>query len=155
MSTERDRAVTLNTGHGRVEHRELTSSTMLNEHLDWPGVKQVCRLRRETLRQRVRSTEVAYAITSVGRDRADSQTLLDWWRGHWGIENKAHWVRDETFGEDRCRVRCGSAPQVLAAVRNLVINWLRAHKIDNLAAALRENAWNPQPLFAMLGKQNQ
>ena len=64
-------------------------------------------------------------------------------------------MRDETFSEDRRRVRSGSAPQVLAGVRNLVINWLRAHKIDNLAAALRENGWNPQPLFTMLGKQNQ
>ena len=155
MSAERDCAATLNKGHGRVEHRELTSSTMLNEHLDWPGVKQVCRLRRKTLRHGVWSTEVAYAITSVGRDRAGSRALLDWWRGHWGVENKTHWVRDEIFGEDRCRVRCGSAPQVLAGVRNLVINWLRACKTVNLAAALRENGWNPQPLFAMLGKQNQ
>ena len=155
MNEERDHAATLDKGHGRVEHRELTSSTMLNEHLDWPGVKQVCQLRRKTLRRGVWSTEVAYAITSVGRDRAGSRTLLDWWRGHWGIENKVHWVRDETFGEDRSRVRSGSPPQVLAGVRNLVINWLRAHKIDNLTAALRENGWNPQPLFTMLGKQNQ
>jgi hypothetical protein len=138
-----------------VEHRELTSSTMLNDYLDWPGVKQVCQLRRQTLRQGVWSTEVAYAITSAGRDRADVRLLLDWWRGHWGIENKVHWVRDETFGEDRSRVRSGSAPQVLAGVRNLVINWLRAHTTVNLAAALRDNGWNPQPLFAMLGKGNQ
>jgi hypothetical protein len=155
MSEERQHAATLNKGHGRVEHRELTSTTMLNEHLDWPGLKQVCRVRRQTLRQGAWTTEVQYAITSVARDRADSSTLLGWWRGHWGIENKVHWVRDETFGEDRCRVRCGSAPQVLAGVRNLVMNWFRSRKTVNLAAALRENAWNPQPLFAMLGKQNQ
>jgi hypothetical protein len=40
-------------------------------------------------------------------------------------------------------------------VRNLVINWLRSQKTINLAAALRKNGWNPQPLFATLGKQNQ
>jgi len=45
-----------------------------------------------------------------------------------------HWIRDKTFGEDRSRVKSGSAPQVLASVRNLEINWLCAHKIDNLAA---------------------
>jgi hypothetical protein len=43
----------------------------------------------------------------------------------------------------------------LAGVRNLVINWLRSRKVDNLAAALRENGWNPHPLIAMLGRQNQ
>jgi predicted transposase YbfD/YdcC len=155
LKEERDQATTLNKAHGRVEHRELTSSTMLNDHLDWPGVKQVCRLRRRTLRRGVWRSEVAYAITSVERNRAAPAALLHWWRGHWGIENKVHWVRDETFGEDRSRVRSASAAQVLAGVRNLVINWLRTRKVDNLAAALRENSWNPHPLFAMLGKQNQ
>ncbi len=91
---------------------------------------------------------------SVGREQADAHTLLKWWRGHWGIENKVHWVRDETFGEDRCRVRCGFAPQALAAFRNVTMNWLRSQKIVNLAAALRQNAWNPQPLFATLGRWN-
>ena len=125
---------------------------MLNDHLSWPGVKQVCRLKRTITRGGKTTTETQYAITSVERARAAAFILLMWWRGHWGIENKVHWVRDETFGEDRCRVRSGSAPQILAGVRNLVINWLRSHKTVNLAAALRENAWNPQRLFAMLGK---
>lgn len=59
------------------------------------------------------STEVYYAITSVIRDRADAKRLLRCWRGHWEIENKLHWVRNETFGEDRSRVRSRAAPQLL------------------------------------------
>ena len=47
----------------------------------------------------------------------------------------------------------GHAPQLLASLRNFVINWLRSQKIVNLAAALRENAWNSERLFTMLGKQ--
>ena len=145
----------LTKGHGRVERRELTSTTVLNEHLNWPGVKQVCRIVRTTGRKGETTQETQYAITSVGRDRADAAQLSQWWRAHWGIENKVHWVRDETFGEDRCRVRTGSAPHILAAVRNLLMNWLRSRGIDNIAEALRQNAWNPQPLFATLGKPNQ
>ncbi len=133
----------------------MTSTTILNDHLDWPGVKQVCRLERTTLRNGKTTREVAYAITSASRARADAARLLAWWRGHWGIENKEHWVRDETFGEDRSRVRSGSAPQILAGARNLVMNWLRARKIVNIAKALRENAWNPQRLFTTLGRKNQ
>ena len=125
---------------------------MLDEYLDWPGAKQVCQITRTITRKGETTTEVAYGITSVGRDRTNAETLLNWNRGHWGIENRLHWVRDETFGEDRSRVRSGSAPQVLAGVRNLVVNWLRSRKIDNIAEALRENGWNPQPLFAMLGR---
>ena len=111
---------------------------MLNDHLDWPGVKQVCQLERTTVRNGETTHEVAYAITSVSRTQADAARLLEWWRSHWGIENKEHWVRDETFGEDRSRVRSGSAPQVLAAVRNLVMNWMRTQNIGNIAKALAE-----------------
>lgn len=128
---------------------------MLNDHLRWPAVRQACRLERTTTRNGKTTREVAYAITSVSRDRADAARLLKWWRNHWGIENKEHWVRDETFGEDRSRVRTGAAPQIMAAVRNLVTNWLRARKTVNIAEALRENAWNPQRLFATLRKPNQ
>ena len=155
LEAERQSARTLNKGHGRVERRELTSTTMLNEHLDWPGVKQVCRLERTTVCDGQTARDVAYAITSVSRAQADAAGLLKWWRGHWGIENKEHWVRDETFGEDRSRVRSGAAPQILAGVRNLIMNWLRTHKVVNIAETLRENAWNPHRLFTMLGKQNE
>jgi len=153
VEADRQTASTFGKGHGRLERREFTSATILNEHLDWPGVKQVCKIVRTTTRQGVTTREVQYAITSVGRDRADASTLMAWWRGHWCIENKVHWLRDETFGEDRCRVRTGSAPQVLAGVRNLVINWLRSKKTVNIAKALRENAWNSPRLFAKLGKE--
>ncbi|HCS55082.1 MAG TPA: hypothetical protein DIW81_26450 [Planctomycetaceae bacterium] len=70
------------------------------------------------------------------------------------LKNTIDWVCDETFGEDRCRVRTGYAPQVLAAVRNSAINWLRSRKVTQIAAELRRNAWNSQRLFAMLGEPN-
>jgi hypothetical protein len=96
---------------------------------------------------------VQYAITSVPRSAADARQLLKWWRGHWGcIENGLHWVRDVTFGEDASRIRTNSAPQVLAAVRNAAISVLRTLKTDNIAAALREHAFQVDRLFAKLGR---
>ncbi len=154
MEEERDEATTLNKGHGRIEKRRLVTTTLLNEHLDWPGVKQVCQTTRTTTRKGVTTTEVAYGIASVGRDQANAAKLLSWQRDHWGIENKEHWVRDETFGEDRCRVRTGAAPQILAGIRNLAMNWLRSLNVDNIAQALRENAWQTNRLFAKLGRWN-
>src|SRR5260221_542740 len=58
-------------------------------------------------------------------------------RGHWGIENKLHWVRDVTYGEDGSRVRTGSAPQVMASLRNLTIAALRRNGWANIASGLR------------------
>ena len=48
--------------------------------------------------------ERAYAITSLPVERADAARLLSIWRGHWGIENRLHWVRDVVFGEDQSQV---------------------------------------------------
>lgn len=113
---------------------------MLNEYLDWPGVAQVCRVEAEVSQGDKASVEVSYAITSVPREQADAATLLRWHRGHWGIENRLHWVRDVTMGEDANRTRVGSGPQVLAAFRNAAISHLRAMGSTNIAASLRRNA---------------
>ena len=46
-------------------------------------------------------------------------------QGHWGIENRLHWVRDVTLDEDRSQVRTGQAPRVMATLRNTAISLLR------------------------------
>ena len=66
--------------------------------------------------------------------------MLGWTRGHWGIENRLHYVRDVTMGEDANRTRTGTGPQVLAALRNAVIGRLRLSGATNIAASLRRNA---------------
>ena len=71
-------------------------------------------------------------------------------RGHWGIENRLHWVRDVTFDEDRCQIRTGAAPQVMAALRNLVIGLFRLSGLRNIAAALRTHAWHAQRAIALV-----
>ena len=137
--------------HGdRVERRQLWASTALQGYLDWPGVQQVLRVERRCLRRGAWTREVRYAITSVGPE-VGAAALLGHVRGHWAIENRLHWVRDVTFGEDACRVRSGSAPQVLAALRNAVIALLRAAGWTNLAAAVRHHAWCPGAALAALG----
>ena len=57
-------------------------------------------------------------------------------------------------GEDASRIRNGSAPQIMAAIRNAVIGLLRSEKVLNIAATLRENAWNSHRLFTKLGRWN-
>ena len=123
---------------------------MLNGYLDWPGVAQVCRIESEVKAGDVETYEVSYAITSVPRGQADAATLLSWHRGHWGIENRLHWVRDVTMGEDANRTRAGSGPQVLAAFRNAAISHLRAWGSTNIAASLRRNAARVNDLLKVL-----
>lgn len=112
---------------------------------------QVCRHTRTTLRSGVETVEIEYGITSVPRTLADALQLLEWKRGHWGIENRSHYVRDVTLGEDACRICNGSAPRNMAACRNAVLNFLRAQDCRNVAAALRDFAYQPRKLLRMLG----
>jgi hypothetical protein len=121
----------------------LTSTLALNDYLDWPEVGQVFRVERTRMVGGVRTTEVVYGITSLTRERADAERLLDLVRAHWGIENRLHYVRDETLGEDRCRVRKGSAAEILAAVRNVAVYLLEGVGAASKAAATRRLAARP------------
>ena len=105
----------------------------------WPGLKTVCHVRREVWNRKPggHSIEDAYLISSLDLRRHDPQELLALNRGHWGIENQLHYVRDVTGGEDACRVRTGAAPQILAGVRNSVIALARQAGQSNIAAAFR------------------
>lgn len=137
--------------HGdRHEVRRLWASTALQGYLEWPGVQQVCKLERLTERKGKLSGEVRYAITSLGEEVGPEQ-LLRHVRGHWGIENRLHWVRDVTLGEDASQVRTGAAPQVMAALRNVVIGLLRQANWTNIAAGLRHNGWQTGAALQLLG----
>lgn len=115
----------------------------------WPHLAQVCRMERHRVVVGTggvvtkHTREVSYYITSQPPTCADARTLARQIRGHWGIENKSHWVRDATFGEDACQTRTGAAPQVRAACLNLVIALLRRTGATNIAAALRTYAARP------------
>ena len=90
-------------------------------------------------------------MSSLVPERATPSQPLEWVRGQWQIENRSHWVRDVTFDEDRSQVRCGSIPQVMAALRNTTIGLLRAAGYANIAAACRRFAAHPDLALALIG----
>jgi hypothetical protein len=144
-------ATTLDQGHGRCERRTLKATTALNAYLDWPGVAQVGQVESVVVKDGTTTTEVRSFLTSVPRSEANAGQLLEWVRGHWSIENRSHYVRDVTMGEDASRVRKGSGPQVMAAVRNATIGFLRLTGATNIAEAIRRNAYRVSELFTKLG----
>ena len=95
--------------------------------------------------------EVSYAVTSLPPTVAGADRLLRILREHWHIENRVHWVRDVTFDEDRCQIRTASAPQVMAALRNLTTTLVRWAGHSNVAAALRRHAAHLSEALALLG----
>lgn len=94
--------------------------------------------------------ERVYALTSLTVHQATAAELAERVRGQWAIENREHYVRDVTFGEDASRVRTGSAPRAMASLRNLAIGTLRMTGCGNIAEGLRRHgrdmARPPTPL---------
>ena len=112
-------------GHGnRHAIRRLWATEALRGYPDWPGHKQVMKVERWCRVKGKTTCQVRYAITSLGI-QTSADRLLQLVRGHWGIENCPHYVRDVTMGEDSSQIRSASAPQVMAAVRNPVLAILR------------------------------
>ena len=143
---------------GRLEERRLRASATLAGYVragGWVGAGLVIEVEATSCwpehPERPARHEVRYFLSSLPADTPPEQVLRAV-RRHWHIENRLHWPRDLTLGEDACQVRSGHAPQVLAGLRNVVVGLLHAQHCPNLAAALRANAWSgPAALLHLLG----
>jgi len=141
--------------HGsRYEERRLWASPALNGYLAdllaWPDIQQVLRLERISVEHGETTRQVRYLITSLPAS-VSPHRLLALARGHWAIENRLHYVRDVTCGEDASTIRSGSAPEVMAALRSTHLALLRLAGWRNIAEAHRHYAWSPGRALALLG----
>ena len=129
--------------HGRVETRTLKVLTTVRG-IGFPHARQVIQITRDRVAVATgqRSREIVYAVCSVAFEHAHPRTIAAWLRDHWSIENAVHWVRDVTFDEDRSTVRTGTAPQVMASIRNTALNLHRLAGADNIAEACRVTAFS-------------
>lgn len=144
--------VSRRTRRDRCEVRTLTVCGALADYLKdlgWVGARQVLRLQSAVTTKGQTTHMVRYFVTSLG-PRAAPYRLLRLVREHWHIENRLHYVRDVTLGEDASQIRSGAAPQVLAALRNAILGLLRQHGWTNIAEALRHFAWSPGAALRLL-----
>lgn len=135
---------------GRLERRVLTTSPRGVDQAKWPGLNRFLKLERVTTIAGETTRSVTYAITSLSADQADARTLLAMIRGRWAIES-LFWIKDAVMREDHCRIRTGRSAESMSILRNSAINFLRALKVPNFAAALRENALKVPHLLRKLG----
>lgn len=125
-------------GHGRIERRVVSRCSSLEQIPDWPGLQTLIRV--ESQRQLKKGgqprveTETRYFVSSL---RESAQALARRIRGYWGVENKVHYVRDVTQGEDASRIRMHQLPQLFAVARNFALNLYRSDGFQNMAQAER------------------
>ena len=145
-------ATAVGKGHGRLETRALERTAALTGYLDWPDVGQVLRrsYRAVDLATGAVHQEITYGLPSLRPEGATAAEVAALWRGHWAIENRVHYPRDGSMGEDAGQQRAGRAPQALAARRNGLPSLFRSQGWSTIAEALRHyGAYAPRALHLL------
>jgi predicted transposase YbfD/YdcC len=141
--------------HGRKTKRSL-KVVQAPEWIAFPEATQIAQIRRSrTVKNKKTGKskttwEVVYLITSASREAAPPQVLATWIREHWHVENRLHWVRDVTYGEDKSLIRTGHAPRVMATIRSTAISLLRLDGAVNIKAANRDHARFPERTLTLI-----
>ena len=144
---------TVEKDHGRLETRRYYQSAELDwfaDHAKWAGLRSVGLV--EAIREvgGKRTVERRYYLSSLPLGVATFARAV---RGHWGIENKLHWVLDVWFREDQSRARTGHAAENLATLRRLALNLLKLEKTKKRGIKGKQlNAsWDHAYLLRLLG----
>lgn len=142
-------------GHGRSEIRECWSLSdpdclsSIQNLADWQDLQTVIMVRSERWLGGKQSQETRYYISSLEGDAKQGLRAV---RGHWGIENKLHWVLDIAFREDDSRIRKGNGAQNFAVLRHIALNLLKQEKTANcgIKAKRRKAGWDVEYLTKVL-----
>jgi predicted transposase YbfD/YdcC len=139
-------------GHGRIEVRTLTTSSQLNDFLDWPFLQQVFKLERQVLIQKTGKTrhQIVFGVTSLSAEQASPNQLLQMVRSYWQIENGLHYPRDVTLHEDPTRFKNPSAAHNMAIINNLILGLLAKSDFPFVPSARRYFAAHPQEALDLL-----
>lgn len=113
----------------------------------------MCRVERTVVRGERTTRESVCLITSLSSEKASATRLLAINRGHWGIENRLHWVLDAVLGEDRNRSRKGGVPVVLRLMRGAVVTLLRVAGNDSITDARLRFSVRPLDAIALLKRR--
>ena len=156
-SAELDTFTDLDKGHGRIEERTVTVAREVEwlsgdrrfpGELRLPDVAAIIKVATRTeLKDRGRF-DTRYYISSADLTAEAAANAV---RGHWGIENRLHWVLDVVFDEDQSRLRTGHGARNMAVVRHFAINLVRQAK-DNKSIRLRRKlaGWDQDYLASIL-----
>jgi len=138
--------------HGRIETRNIWTTTALNGYLNFPHVAQAFAIERLTIDKKTAkpTRDIAYGITSRPPPQADARRLLEINRGHWSIENSCHYILDWNYDEDRCRIRTGYGPENVTRLRRFAISVIKSKGVQSVAQKMRQLNKNTRLVFDYL-----
>lgn len=133
--TEHDSFNSICKGHGRIEKRKVSTAYLDLNLPEWLSIKTLIKVESERQLRYKTEFSTRYYISDLTESAFEFYQRI---RGYWGVENKVHYVRDVTQGEDQSRIRTKPLPQILAIARNLALNLYRDAGFDNMAQAQRK-----------------
>jgi predicted transposase YbfD/YdcC len=152
-----DTCETTDGDHGRIETRHhavchdvawLFSDRRYPGEVTFPGLAMIGMVEAETEREGKLTHERRYYLCSA---KLDAATFARAVRGHWGIENRLHWVLDVVFKDDLSRLRTGHAPENMAVVRHMATNLLhKAKPTTSLKNRRKRAGWNTAYLESLI-----
>ncbi len=122
-------------GHGRIEKRRVSVCKAKGNYPNWPQLNTIIRVEYESQTKDKIENGIRYYISDLNDSALKFGQRI---RGYWGVENKVHYVRDVTQGEDKSRIRTNPLPQIMAIARNLALNLYRDAGFNNMAQAVRK-----------------
>lgn len=151
------RSQTVDGEHGRIE----TPSHAICHDVDWlfsdrrypgefrfPGLAAIGMVASETERNGTIEREKRYYLCST---RLDVDRFARIVCGHWGIENRLHWVLDVVFRDDLARLRSGHGPANMAVIKHTALNLLTQTKPTiSLKNRRKKAAWNQDYLARVI-----
>lgn len=151
------RSQTVDADHGRIETRRhaichevdwLFSDRRHPDEFRFPGLSAIGMVESETERNGTIEREKRFYLCSAP---LDIETFARVVRGHWGIENRLHWVLDVVFRDDLARLRSGNGPANMAVIRHTALNMLtQAKPTTSLKNRRKKAGWNQHYLTQVI-----
>ena len=114
------------------------------------GITQIFKIRRTVTQGEEVREEIVYGFTSLSRKQANAKRVLDLNQKYWSIENRLHYQRYATLGEDASQIRRKNAPQTLAALSGAILALMDWLNVKNVAKQMRHFCAQPQGVLQLL-----
>jgi predicted transposase YbfD/YdcC len=95
-------------------------------------------------RQLITTQSISYRISDV---ELSAKEFAKGIRGHWGIENRIHWVKDVNFKEDNNKIKDDNGAINMAVFTTISLNYLRQNISDSINEAQILFGQNVKELF--------
>jgi predicted transposase YbfD/YdcC len=151
------RSQTVDADHGRIETRQhaichevdwLFSDRRHPEEFRFPGLAAIAMVESQTERGSTIERQKRFYLCSR---KLDAETFARVVRGHWGIENRLHWVLDVVFRDDLARLRSGDGPANMAVIKHTALNMLgQAKPTISLKNRRKKAGWNQDYLAQVI-----